>query len=274
MSRAKNWCFTTNNYSDADQDNLRSLAAEDFVQYLVYGREVGESGTPHLQGYVEFTIRKTFNQARNLLPRGSHLEVRRGTGVEAAEYCKKEEDFVEYGVMSKGQGTRTDLESLHENLKAKRPLSEISDENFKEFIKYQRGINAYRLVHSVQRDWMCSVVVYWGKTGAGKTRSVHDNLPKTEDLYIHPGGPWFDGYDQQPIALFDDFGGSEFKLSYLLKLLDRYPMRVPVKGGFVSWAPKEIYITSNKDPCDWYPNAHSEHVEALFRRFTNVVKFQ
>lgn len=159
-------------------------------------------------------------------------------------------------------------------MREKRPLAEIADENFKEFIKYQRGINAYRLVHSVQRDWICSVVVYWGRTGAGKTRAVHDNLPAQDALYTHPGGPWFDGYDQQPIALFDDFGGSEFKLSYLLKLLDRYPMRVPVKGGFVSWAPREIYITSNKDPTSWYANAHPEHVAALFRRFTNVVQFE
>lgn len=152
-------------------------------------------------------------------------------------------------------------------------MAEIADENFNCFIKYQRGIAAYRLVHSVQRTWQCSVVVYWGRTGAGKTRAVYDNLPSPESLYVHPGGPWFDGYDAQPIALFDDFSGSEFKLAYLLKLLDRYPMRVPVKGGFVSWAPREIYLTSNKDPATWFPNAHPEHVQALFRRFTNVVRF-
>ena len=117
-------------------------------------------------------------------------------------------------------------------------------------------------------------MVYHGKTGAGKTRSVMDNVDDPEDIYIHPGGQWFDGYDGQPIVLFDDYAGSEFKLQYLLKLLDRYPMQVPVKGGFVSFVPQEIYITSNLDPNDWYKNAHQEHVSAMFRRFTNVVNFE
>lgn len=128
-------------------------------------------------------------------------------------------------------------------------------------------------MHSTQRTWVCSVIVYWGRTGAGKTRAVYDNLPTQDIIYPHPGGQWFDGYDGQPIVLFDDYGGSEFKITYLLKLLDRYPMRVPVKGGFVSWTPTEIYITSNKDPRTWYSNANPEHVAAMFRRFTNVVRF-
>lgn len=116
--------------------------------------------------------------------------------------------------------------------------------------------------------------MYWGRTGSGKTRAVYDNVSNTHDIYFHPSGQWFDGYDGQPIALFDDYGGSEFKLTYLLKLLDRYPMRVPIKGGYVSWAPHEIYITSNRAPSEWYPNAYTEHYDALKRRFTNVVYFE
>lgn len=172
------------------------------------------------------------------------------------------------------QGNRTDLEELKVSILGKRPMEEIAVEHFSSFIKYQRGIQAARYVLAERRNWMCSVIVYWGRTGAGKTRAVYSNLPNAKDLYVHPGGPWFDGYDMQPIVLFDDFAGSEFKLQYLLKLLDRYPMQVPIKGGFVSFIPKEIYITSNLDPEDWYRNAHQEHRLALFRRFTNVVQFQ
>lgn len=114
-------------------------------------------------------------------------------------------------------------------------------------------------------------MVYWGRTGSGKTSAVFQNATR---LWIYPGNGWFDGYDGHPQVLFDDFSGSEFKLPYLLKLLDRYPMQVPVKGDFVSWAPEEIYITSNLDPRCWFPNAHPEHVEAMFRRFTNVIRFE
>lgn len=119
-----------------------------------------------------------------------------------------------------------------------------------------------------------SVIVYYGRTGAGKTRAVYDNLPNPESIYVHPGGSWFDGYDGQPIVLFDDFGGSEFKLQYFLKLLDRYPMQVPIKGGFVNFCPHEIYITSNLNPNDWYRNANAEHVRAMFRRITFSFEFE
>lgn len=152
-------------------------------------------------------------------------------------------------------------------------MRDLADDHFGSFLKYQRGINAAKLAYAPKRMWAPSVVVYHGRTGAGKTRAVYDNLFSPEDVYVHPGGPWFDGYEGQPIVLFDDYAGSEFKLQYFLKLLDRYPMQVPIKGGFVSFIPQEIYITSNLNPNVWYSNANGEHVRAMFRRFTNVVWF-
>lgn len=163
---------------------------------------------------------------------------------------------------------------LQQDLKEGKRLRQIADDHFGSFLKYQRGITAAKLAYAPKRDWQPSVVVYWGRTGAGKTRAVYDNLSSPEDVYVHPGGPWFDGYDGQPIVLFDDYAGSEFKLQYFLKLLDRYPMQVPIKGGFVSFIPQEIYITSNLNPNSWYSNANYEHVAAMKRRFTNVVHFE
>lgn len=163
------------------------------------------------------------------------------------------------------------MEELHESLREKRSLEYITNEHFGSFLKYRRSIISYRNVNSLQRNWRCSVVVYWGRTGSGKTKAVFDNAT---DLWIYPGGGWFDGYDGEKQVLFDDFSGAEFKLPYLLKLLDRYPMQVPIKGDFISWLPQEIYITSNINPRNWFPNAHMEHVDALFRRITNIVEFQ
>lgn len=166
------------------------------------------------------------------------------------------------------------MEALHESLKEKRKLKDISDEHFSSYVKYRRSINAYRSLHAEHRNWVCNVVVYWGATGTGKTRAVWEHAASPEDIWVYPGNGWFDGYDGQPIVLFDDFSGSEFKIQYLLKLLDRYPMQVPIKGDFVNWAPREIFITSNKDPNDWYANALPEHVRALFRRFTTQQYFE
>lgn len=80
---------------------------------------------------------------------------------------------------------------------------------------------------------------------------------------------WFDGYLNQPIVIVDDFRG-EYPLPLLLKLLDRYPMQVPIKGGFVNWCPKKVYITSNIRPDIWYQDSDSASVAALLRRFERV----
>lgn len=271
--RTKYWCFTLNNYNEEEMSALSVLATEESqVKYMVIGKEVGDNGTRHLQCYVEFSNRQRFTSAKRLLGQRVHLEARRGTAQEASDYCKKDGDFVEHGVQTVSrQGSRTDLESLRNDLELNKSMKEISTDHFEAFLKYRRSIYAFRSLHAIQRNWVCSVVVYWGRTGTGKTRSVVDNAT---DLWIHPGGDWFDGYDNHKQVLFDEFSGSSFKLQYLLQLLDRYPMRVPIKGDFVSWCPEEIYITSNIDPESWYNQATFEHVRALFRRITNIVHFE
>ena len=88
-SRAKNWCFTINNPTPEDYALFPLPTA--LVQYCIYGREIGDDGTPHLQGYVQFRNRIRFNKVKELLPR-SHLEVQRARSNSAAkEYCEKED---------------------------------------------------------------------------------------------------------------------------------------------------------------------------------------
>lgn len=45
---------------------------------------------------------------------------------------------------------------------------------------------------------------------------------------------------------------SEYSL--LLRILDKYPMRVPVKGSFVNWEPKTIIITAPFSPNKMFEN--------------------
>lgn len=272
MSRAKHWVFTLNNYTDVELALIRNLVPSQ-ASYVCFGLEVGENGTPHVQGYLSLETRLRLRQVRQLMPR-AHFEARKGSHRQARDYCAKDGAFEEFGEAPCEAGTRTDLNSLQNDLRSGKRLRAIADDHFATFLRYPKGIQFFRNAVAVRRNWVPFVVVYWGKTGTGKTRAVYENLPNADAIYIHPGGQWFDGYDGEEIVLFDDFGGSEFKVSYLLKLLDRYPMQVPIKGGFVHWAPKEIYITSNVNPLDWYRNITQEHSAALERRLTHVVHFQ
>ena len=78
------------------------------------------------------------------------------------------------------------------------------------------------------------------------------------------GSIWFDGYTGQETIITDDFSHRDYKLSYLLRLLDRYAMTLPIKGGMIA---NNIIITSNYSPHSLYTGADClEHRNALFRR--------
>lgn len=101
--KAKRWCFTLNNPTAGETDIIAQVLDSQHVTYGIYGKETGESGTPHLQGYVIFDTDKRLTQLRTLLgPRG-HYEVSRGTPQEASDYCKKDGDFNEYGILPTGR---------------------------------------------------------------------------------------------------------------------------------------------------------------------------
>lgn len=65
--------------------------------------------------------------------------------------------------------------------------------------------------------------------------------------------------------IIDDFYGW-IKYSTLLRLLDRYPMRVEYKGGQANFLAKTIIFTSNRHPSEWYKMDNS----ALMRRITEI----
>lgn len=115
MSRGKRWCFTLNNPTANEGAHLATLVP-DQASYLTYGREVGENGTPHLQGYVEWNSAIRFTTCKNRL--GSqrfHIQIARGTAQENKAYCQKDNDFEEFGqVPDVGQGRRTDLERFYD----------------------------------------------------------------------------------------------------------------------------------------------------------------
>lgn len=87
--RVRAWCFTLNNWTVDEFEYLKTVLTEG-PDKLVIGREVGESGTPHLQGYVRFVNKQTLSGLKKLNAR-AHWEPAKGTPEQNLKYCTKED---------------------------------------------------------------------------------------------------------------------------------------------------------------------------------------
>ena len=62
MSRRKNYAATWNNYSGNWCDMVQTwFDEEQNVRYCIFGKEIGENGTPHLQGHIDLVNGKTIS---------------------------------------------------------------------------------------------------------------------------------------------------------------------------------------------------------------------
>jgi len=90
-SQSKKWCFTYNNYPEDAMEQMETVFQMFNLNYVV-GRETGESGTRHLQGFIEST--KKFRWTELKLPKQIHWEKCKGTRADNVRYCSKDGDFV------------------------------------------------------------------------------------------------------------------------------------------------------------------------------------
>lgn len=266
-ARTKYWCFTLNNPTIAEEIYLKTWL-EHGADFLIFGRERGENGVYHFQGYVELTNRQRLSGVRKLSKR-AHWEPRRGSQRECIEYCKKDGDFFETGVpTSDRQGKRNDLQCIKEKLDGGASALDIANEHFSKWVIYRRSFDAYvGLKDSPRHRPNLRVFLLCGASGSGKSSYCFTRHP---DCWIStsPVLRWFDGYDRQRVALIDDFNG-ECPFRFLLRLLDVYPIRVEVKGGHVAWNPEIIFITSNKLVREWYGGERD--VTPIERRITHTI---
>lgn len=259
-NRLRNFVFTVNNYTQSDHDALLKLP----YKYIVFGKEVGgKKGTPHYQGYCELDKQYAFNTIKNMIPR-ARIRDRKGTAQQAANYCKKDEDYVELGEISH-PGKRTDIDSVYRMVQDGKTDIEIGEANPSVYMRYYRAIDRVRMNYARTDNSYrpVKVTVLVGPAGTGKTRQAYEIDP---DLYDMTDHNWFDGYHGQKTILIDDFYGT-IKYGYLLRLLDGYRFQLPIKGGFTWKQWEHVIITSNDHPRDWYTKGLTA---ALSRRITEV----
>lgn len=124
-------------------------------------------------------------------------------------------------------------------------------------------------IRNISVDYIC------GKSGSGKTYDVYEVYGAKNIFSVdnYDGDFPFQGYKGQPVLLLDEYR-SGFKWSYLLKILQGYPLQLNVKGSstWASWT--KVVIVSNIDITQQYQNTLDESRDPLYRRFINGIYFK
>lgn len=160
-------------------------------------------------------------------------------------------------------------------------LARVAREYPEEYARWNRGLQALQcqLLSSADKP-VPNVSWYWGSTGSGKTRAAFETMSQ-DNIYIQNGpncrngAMWWDGYTGQKVVVLDDFRPWWCPFSFLLRLLDRYPIQVQVKGGFVNFIPEQIIVTTPKNVEDTFTGEYRtpEDVAQVRRRVHRVVHF-
>lgn len=278
-SQARNFVFTLNNPTVVEVTEIAKVIGP-LINYLCYGFECGEKGTVHLQGYLE-CVRQSRFAAIHKIPGCERfsLEPRYGTQEQAIKYTQKDGEWYEYGIKKQLQETTQKSNLKQERLKVMKTMIEagatedqLFDHDALITVQHEKWIEKQMLKRKRIRMEELKVLLYYGPPGCGKTRRAYEQYP---DLYTLPIGKdlWFDNYREEKDVLIDDFSGN-MSLVNTLRLLDRYPIMVPKKGGFVWWYPTNIIITTNVHPQNWYNySERRDSEEALKRRIHGILDF-
>lgn len=282
----KSWTFTLNNYDDEHIKYLRDNWIN-LCSVLFASKEIGESGTPHLQGYFTLKKSKRLTDLKKYLGNQYHFESAKGNKDQNSAYIFKSgsEPLIQHD--HGGSGRRTDIEQFYSDYTTLGKRKAIEN-NISTAVKYYKGLEYVISELSALPPRSDYPTVYWlfGPTGIGKTEFAFQGPPESPALTppAHQGGegwgrrgtyicdnyPWFDGYTNQDVVVFDEYDkeGGKLNFRHLLRYLDKYPVRVPVKGSTVEFNPDYIVITSSVHPEHIFPQGDWEQVE---RRLTHIM---
>lgn len=311
--RHRRWCFTSfadivpaHELADMFQRARPDDTTPTVFTFLVAQKELCPStGRPHWQAYVEFRTEQRFSRIRDLLvdkSKAYHAEVARGTPEESIAYCTKtetrapESPLIQLGTPMKTQAGRPPvaktfvptevLDMMIEGAPLEDCLRALGPQ-----LLVPGAIQAARQAHQLlaphaTRNAPLHIEYHWGAPGVGKTTAIRrlvemhfGPFPEKAFVYSQSMGPWFDGYQGQPVLIFDDCGkvreraSRDFTSSDYLRFLDKTDLMAPIKGGAVPARWTHVFIVSNLSPQEWVASA-GVAADALLDRLTHVIEYE
>lgn len=233
-------------------------------------QEIGEGGYRHYQFIVAFKSKQSLRSAKSILQLPTvHLELSRSSA--AGEYVWKEDTRVEgtqfeFGLKPIDRTSKKDWEAIWTSAQKGDMLA----------IPASVRVGSYRTIRTIMSDYarpagiIRECFVFWGATGTSKSRRAWDEAG-LEAYSKDPRSKFWCGYQGEENIVIDEFRGG-IDISHLLRWLDRYPVSVEIKGSSRPLVGYKIWITSNLDPRNWFPEIDEETKAALIRRL-NITHF-
>lgn len=259
MSQGKFWLLTI---KESDWD-VNGWELPSSVQYIKGQKEQGEGGFVHWQVLVCFSKKIRLGGVKEVFGRTCHCELTRSSA--ANDYVWKDETSIdgtrfEFGSLPFRNNQKSDWDAIWQSA----VIGDLTSIPARIRVAHYRTIRAIASDNAQPVACERSTVVYWGRTGTGKSKEAWEQaglLAYSKD----PMSKFWYGYSGQENVVIDEFRG-DISISHILRWLDRYPISVEVKGSSVVLAAKRIWITSNLSPRDWYPGLDQESLDALLRR--------
>lgn len=276
-SYAKRWCGTWNNYTQDEEEELKRFM-EANCEYACYGREVGESGTDHLQFYMRFKKQVHGSYIKKHLTK-CHFEVCKGTEIQNINYCFKQNKTYELG--------EPRAEVCKEREKYQKTKELINDYMSMDYLTFREKhpwealnmktkLEQWRIDTLMVKDpWNGELkdknYWIWGPPGTGKSRWARSQCDPSQ-IYLKAANKWWNGYidNKHKMVLFEDFPNDAKFLGALMKVwADRYTFTAEVKGGALFIEPSNwaLIVTANYRMADCFDPTD---YEALERRFTEL----
>lgn len=263
--KVRSWVFVINNYTNDNWEALKDVDCE----YLIMAKEIAPStGTAHIQGFIHFKNQRYRTGIAKMDEfKRAYLAPARASADCNKDYCSKEgREIFEKG-HKPSQGERNDLWEIKDLIDEGGDLMDCFEKNFPTTTRYCRSFEKYISLKNKPRSEPPIVIWRYGKSGSGKTRWAFDTFGSA-NVYIQDGTQWFDGYRQQKCLVLDDF---EYPYNFraFLRIIDRYPYQVQIKGGYVHINSPYIVITCEFEPEKIFTINHE--LEQVLRRISEII---
>lgn len=237
MNAAKWWCITS--FSIEKWGGEKHFPSG-VIFALWQHEQCPETGKIHAQGLLCLSIKRRMKGVKELLEEPqAHLEMARD--IEASKaYCQKASTRIS-GPYTYGHDPTPTKKNLLQAL-AKRGLHSMVEEMPMK-VKVLKDLMEFCIT---KRSEMTIGLYLHGEAGKGKTKIAHLIGEFAGGSYFKDSTKWWNGYEGQPVVIIDDYRHG-FAEDYLLRLIDRYPLRVETKGGYTNFNSQLVIFTSNED---------------------------